>query len=80
MVKNQVSKCGTTITFLFRILIRYSGIIGAYVSLLCMQTVILSVTYLLCTLLFHLFFLMVIVPTNGSVRIGPSNYLLAQIT
>lgn len=30
MINNQVSKCGTTITFLFRILIRYSGIIGAY--------------------------------------------------
>ena len=35
---------------------RYSGIIGAYGSLLCMQTVILSVTYLLWSVLFHLIF------------------------
>ena len=41
---------------------RYSGIIGAYVSLLYTQTVILSVTYLLWSLLFHFIFLMVIVP------------------
>ena len=41
---------------------RYSGIIWAYVSLLYTQTVILSVTYLLWSVLFHLIFLMVIVP------------------
>ena len=41
---------------------RYSGIIGAYVSLLYTQTVILSVTYLLWSVLFHFIFLMVIVP------------------
>ena len=41
---------------------RYSGIIRAYVSLLYTQTVILSVTYLLWSVLFHLIFLMVIVP------------------
>ena len=40
----------------------YSGIIRAYVSLLCTQTVILSVTYLLWSVLFHFIFLMVIVP------------------
>ena len=47
MINNQVSKCGTTITFLFRILIRYSGIIGAYA---CRQ---LYYKYLICCGLYY---------------------------
>ena len=49
MIINQVSKCGTTITFLFRILIRYSGIIGAYA---CRQ---LYLFVAVCIISFHFF-------------------------